>query len=699
MAPSSRSSKACTECRQVKLRCDSKHNFPDPCSRCKSRRLVCAFDPSFKRTPTKGQLEKVTKQLAELRGALGISNPQEIPGLLPVPQIFGVPSSVDSQSDYGSPESDRYANANDEPETYFGLDKPGSPSQMYRLGSFHLPMQQVRAILLQFARFQHRHLPIVDTRRSYDEIYEQTPFLFWSMIAVSIRGSTGTLELLDSIQKQFNTYLGQVMIQSPLSLSTIQGLLLVCLWPFPVRHQREDPSWNLCNIALGATSNLEITTSFRSSTKKNDLDDNEQARCRTWLACFQVSSWLGSNLAVRPPLRNVEDLHNISKALSTGCTTKEFAAHIELQRQVANYTSVLTSDQGLFNSPSAIQMFEKELNSISSRFGDDWTLSNDFALLVARLDLYSSVIMSASKEMSRSSHSNNTPSPNSLVGTSLFKGFQAAVKLIALYEKLMEGTVSTSASSSPQDPNTATPIKPTYLSYPKYYHFTFAKATLFLLRFSLSRDSGFVESDRDIARNHIRRAHDLFVAHTQRPDDEPARVARVIDTLAKIQGTESAERLGNVVATHGELEIVRAAARHAAAIDRRETSWEKPVPEAPAYTPDASADGHSAGGNNSAGVLSPSAAGIPQIQIGADASLNNLQELPLEQIHPDWGVFSHNWLPPYFDLQTDQGWDGFSSAGQQNSQHDPSLPPSWGGTGQPVTQGSTQMGFGYQATF
>jgi hypothetical protein len=47
MPPMSRSSKACTECRQVKLRCDSQPKFPDPCTRCQSRALKCNFEASF----------------------------------------------------------------------------------------------------------------------------------------------------------------------------------------------------------------------------------------------------------------------------------------------------------------------------------------------------------------------------------------------------------------------------------------------------------------------------------------------------------------------------------------------------------------------------------------------------------------------------------------------------------------------------
>ena len=530
-------------------------------------------------------------------------------------------------SDYDSPESEPYhPSGTASPETFFGLASVRNTGQIYCLGTFQLLEQQVRDLLLVYARFQHKHLPILDTQRKYQQLYQETPFLFWTLLTVAIRGSKVATEMLDSIMPQYNGYLGQVMIQSPLSLSSIQCLLLICMWPFPVQHQRNDPSWNLCNIALGAMSNLEIPNPTQQNTKAGE--DSEAARRRTWLACFQVTSWLGSTLAVRPPLRNVEDLANISKALALDLTSREFAAQIEIQRQVQNYTSVLVSDQALISSPSTIQMFEKELSSVAARFGEDWTLENDIALQVAKLNLHSSVIVSASKEIAKSSH----PSPNSIIGTSLFKCFQAAVKLISLYSKMME------------DVSNESPTGPTYMVYPKYYHFTFAKSALFLLRFALSRDSGFVESDRDIARNHIRIAHELFLQNAQKPDDECARAARMIDTLGRIEGTTSAQSIRHVVASHGELEIVRAAARHAATLQGRTTSFDAPAPEVPAYTPPAS----------SASGMSPHG---QMLAHNSGDSMTNLQSMSYDPQNFDW-QYNEHWLPPYFEApQSRQSWE------------------------------------------
>jgi hypothetical protein len=65
-----RNPRACTSCRQVKLRCDQASAFPSPCSRCKRGNFQCRVDPEFKRTRTRHQLDHVTSQLAAIQQAL-----------------------------------------------------------------------------------------------------------------------------------------------------------------------------------------------------------------------------------------------------------------------------------------------------------------------------------------------------------------------------------------------------------------------------------------------------------------------------------------------------------------------------------------------------------------------------------------------------------------------------------------------------
>lgn len=565
MPPASRSSKACTECRQVKLRCDSKQNFPDPCSRCKARSLVCTFDPSFKRTPTKGQLERVTKQLNQLQSALGLPQRQPGPDYLQVPQsIDGRTSSADSHSSGPSPpESCPTVHLlPSEPDVYFGLSESNDTvPEVFRLGKFQLPAERVRDLFLHFARYQYKHVPIVDIRRHYNDIHSKTPFLFWTIITVAIRASSITLELLDTIEVPYNDFLGRVVVKSPLSLSSIQSLLLLCCWPFPVRTQRQDPSWNLCNIALSATIHQSLPRKILQ--KKGWPDEEEQLACRTWLACFYVSSRLSSNLAVAPPLRTAEDLTDINKALAIGGATGDFGAQLEIQRQIASYTTILSSDQSLLNSSSAIQMYDRELSAIPTHFKEQWTKLCEFSLLMAKLHLYTLVILSARPEQATTT-SHGVADPQNAVGVCLLKGFHTAIKMISLYSQILDDIS--------RDGRHNADMQPTHWVLPKSYHISFAQATFFLLRFT-SSGSQFPESDRDIARNHIRLSHEIYLRISQRPDDEAERAARVIETLSRNGGEAAAPT------DSPDLSILQIAARKAAQLRGKPFSYDEPVPE------------------------------------------------------------------------------------------------------------------------
>ncbi|KAK6332283.1 suppressor protein sef1 [Orbilia brochopaga] len=66
--------KACTTCRQWKARCDATVGSPEGCSRCRSLKLTCVFDASFKRTSKNKCLQQMSSEIQQLRQALIESN-------------------------------------------------------------------------------------------------------------------------------------------------------------------------------------------------------------------------------------------------------------------------------------------------------------------------------------------------------------------------------------------------------------------------------------------------------------------------------------------------------------------------------------------------------------------------------------------------------------------------------------------------
>lgn len=518
----------------------------------------------------KGQLERTRRELEDLKDAIGLRG-QDVPSYLPPPRVrVSPPSTVDERSGSESPVAEH--DHVDQPETFFGLSSASRPDQIYQLGNFHLTAEQVHDLLLSYATHQHKHMPIVDTTKSYHEMHLTTPFLFWTMLVVAMRGVTADSEMLESIRKPYNEYLGQAIIQTPLSMSTIQALLLMCLWPFPIRRQREDPSWNLCNVAMSALSNFESTDTHRTQGKVvNSSWEHEQTHCKTWLASFHIHTWLCSNIFSKATLSHTKD--SINRAIDRCDHWGSFSGHLEIQRQVSNYTSVFTQDD-MARSAHLVEMFDQKLSNIAILFRECWTQENEFALLAARLNLYSTAILASSHD----THTTTGAASGQVdsLGLFLVKGFHAAIKLINVYIAMVKA--STASSSS---------LQPTYWIYPKHYHFAFARATFWLVRYVVPKDSNFAESDRDVARNSVRLSHEFFSRRTTGPDCEAGNVARVIEKLLQ---SEHAPVAASGADSRDHVEVVRERVRRQASMRARTHDQSEPIREVSPFTPSVSMD-------------------------------------------------------------------------------------------------------------
>ena len=255
-------------------------------------------------------------------------------------------------------------------------------------------------------------------------------------------------------------------------------------------------------------------------------------------------------------------------------------------------------------------MYDRELSAIPAHFKDQWSKLCEFSLLVAKLHLYTLVILSAKPEQA-SVTKPGVAGPQNSVGICLLKGFHTAIKMISLYSQILDEI----SQNAPTD----TDIQPTHWILPKSYHLSFAQATFFLLRFT-SSGSHFPESDRDIAGNHIRLSHDIYLRLSQRPEDEAERAAKVIETLSRNGGDPAPPPEGL------DLSILQIATRRAAQLRGKTFSYDEPAPE----------------------VFADEA---PQVDLGVDvANVPGVQS----DVPYDW-QYGEGWLP-FFNVPNEV-WD------------------------------------------
>lgn len=136
-----------------------------------------------------------------------------------------------------------------------------------------------------------RHLPILDLQKPIDSIRNESPLLFWTVIVISVRTHPLHSAQFESLQAPFRRLLSGYLVNSIRSIYTIQALLLLCLWPFPVAKQPEDPSWDYCGMAVAATFKMGLDDSQSSWTDASEPPgDDAMWRLKTWLGSFVVST-------------------------------------------------------------------------------------------------------------------------------------------------------------------------------------------------------------------------------------------------------------------------------------------------------------------------------------------------------------------------------------------------------------------------
>ncbi|KAF5561478.1 nucleoside-diphosphate-sugar epimerase [Fusarium napiforme] len=219
----------------VKLRCDSKEKFPDPCSRCNARHLFCTVDAAFKRTPARKRLEAMSKELQELRNQIHRTEDQLATG-----------SSSTSES--------RSPASQDE-----GVDDFELTSFTVSLAGIVIDSSTATEAFMIFAEYMRPRLPVVASL-SAQAAYENQPFLFWTIITIVLcrLPEAENIALFQLLRAPYERLVQETVTDAPLPLYKVQALLLLCNWPLPTDKQWKEPSWLYCGVAIQAARYLSL---------------------------------------------------------------------------------------------------------------------------------------------------------------------------------------------------------------------------------------------------------------------------------------------------------------------------------------------------------------------------------------------------------------------------------------------------------
>ncbi|KAH8551598.1 hypothetical protein BGW37DRAFT_494299 [Umbelopsis sp. PMI_123] len=275
-----RSAKACTACRQMKLKCDAMDRFPSPCSRCSKNNHFCEIDRNFQR-------ERKRR-----------SEPQQIPQQAQPLNMHGILNSTSQMDslDKVATVDDPTNSENVEPPLVSVLQSPDDlqPKDEPLLGTI-IPGHRIRLMFDSFINLYLKHLPILPLEYARpSKLSAESPLLFWCIC--SITAATTCPDLTDVIHEHVRdliskAYLTHYIYNPFTALSNVCAMVFLCYWPLTHRTIQEDASWTYC----GLTTHMALQIGLHRSKFTEEYAIASETRTTskmkllTWLGCFLVN--------------------------------------------------------------------------------------------------------------------------------------------------------------------------------------------------------------------------------------------------------------------------------------------------------------------------------------------------------------------------------------------------------------------------
>jgi transcriptional regulatory protein LEU3 len=132
-------------------------------------------------------------------------------------------------------------------------------------------------------------------------MYESENTLFWTVLLVACRRYARTTFVLPFLMTGVKKELSSAIVQLPLTISTINALILVCTWVFPIVRFVNDPTPSYSSAMMNTAMLLGIHTGKGSNTEfsfgsfQTNFTDEEAAY--TWggynITSQRVSTYMG----------------------------------------------------------------------------------------------------------------------------------------------------------------------------------------------------------------------------------------------------------------------------------------------------------------------------------------------------------------------------------------------------------------------
>lgn len=293
----SKKRRACNECKQQKLRCDLS-NLINPtsqcCSRCKRLKLDCRIDRGFRRERKRKRSDELElevdllRQELERRGQSGIATKSAASSrnMTPPDSAYGSERSAPAMT--SSPR-------NAEIRRVASINTPLVPRSSRTLDKIHLSADVVDDLFREYFTYYHAFLPIVEHDMTPERCFNSSILLFWAIVSTAARRYDGDRTLYLKLAQPVTALAWKSLASMSHSRCTIQGLAVLCTWPFPINASPSDMTylWSGAMLQIGTQMGLHrplnVQDFSRHRVQLSESQINETVR--SWAGCSIVSQW------------------------------------------------------------------------------------------------------------------------------------------------------------------------------------------------------------------------------------------------------------------------------------------------------------------------------------------------------------------------------------------------------------------------
>ena len=141
-------------------------------------------------------------------------------------------------------------------------------------------------------RQYHPLFPILDPSIGPNNYYDQSPFLFWTIVVTGSRRYSEH-EVLERTSQPITQLAFSSMALRTSQVPIIQGLLILCTWRLPTNSMYKDTTHLMCGSAVHLATQIGLHIAgvgqdFARTPLEKDQSLKVQ-RARLWLCCVIVS--------------------------------------------------------------------------------------------------------------------------------------------------------------------------------------------------------------------------------------------------------------------------------------------------------------------------------------------------------------------------------------------------------------------------